>query len=245
MVNTIRNKMRSFIRRIRTLISTVPFLYLPLAQRLSGGEPVSRETEIVIEGFPRSANSYAEAAFRVAQTRDVKIAHHCHAAAQVIAASKWSIPCLVIIREPEEACRSLMMHHPSLFTARDLFKEYIVFHEHILVHRSDFVLVTFEKVTTHFSDVIRAVNDRFGTSFSLPQEDSDEEVFEALDTFSRLRGTVADGTEPYSPLRTDAEKARRSLEKQAAREIIQQQRGTRLHTKANELYQLLLKSADL
>ena len=232
-------------RRLRTLISAKPALYMPLAPLFTGGETTKRDTEIVIEGFPRSANSFAEAAFRVAQPRDVKIAHHCHAAAQVIAAAKWSIPCVVIIREPEEACRSLMMHHPGLFTARDLFKEYIIFHEHIWDCRSGFVLVTFENATKRFTDVVLAVNNRFGTNFSLPKEDSEAEVFETLDTISRQRGTVTDGLEPYSPLRSKTDKAKRSLEKQAAREVIRQQRGTRLHSKAIELYKKFSKSADL
>lgn len=238
-------KVSSVLRRIRTKMSSKPALYLPLADHLSVGEAVKRDTEIVIEGFPRSANSYAEAAFRVAQNRDVAIAHHCHAAAQVIAAARWSIPCLVIIREPEEACRSLMMHHPGLFTARDLFNEYVVFHEHIWAYRNDFVLVTFETITTRFTDVVRTVNSHFGTRFSLPQEEPDTKVFEALDMLSRQRGTVSDGAEPYSPLRSDAEKAQRALEKQKTREIIHQQRGTKLHSKATELYQTFLRSADL
>jgi hypothetical protein len=40
------------------------------------------------------------------------------------------------------------------------------FHRAVAPHRSGFVIAPFELVRTDFGDVIRAVNDRFGTGFA-------------------------------------------------------------------------------
>src|SRR5918999_5771267 len=87
----------------QTIVAQQPLLALPLARLRGHGVPFERDTEIVIEGFPRSANSFAVAAFARAQGRKPKIAHHVHAPAQVIAAARAGIPAIVLIRNPEEA----------------------------------------------------------------------------------------------------------------------------------------------
>src|SRR5215210_2906944 len=52
---------------------------------------VARRTQIVIEGFPRSGNTFAVVAFEQAQRESVRVAHHLHMPAQVIRAAQWSI----------------------------------------------------------------------------------------------------------------------------------------------------------
>ena len=49
-------------------------------------------TQMVIEGFPRSGNTFAVFAFRHAQRRDIRVAHHLHAPAQVIRAVGGECP---------------------------------------------------------------------------------------------------------------------------------------------------------
>ena len=61
---------------------------------------VTPDTQLVMEGFPRSANSFARVAFNRAQSERVRIAHGLHVPAQVIRAARWRIPTLVLIRKP-------------------------------------------------------------------------------------------------------------------------------------------------
>jgi hypothetical protein len=49
---------------------------------------VDRTTQLVIEGFPRSGNTFAVVAFEQAQRQSVRIAHHLHAPAQVMLAAR-------------------------------------------------------------------------------------------------------------------------------------------------------------
>lgn len=72
---------------VMTRLAPYPSLALPLAPLRGEGELVGARTDLLVESYPRSASSFAVAAFRVAQEpRSVRIAHHTHAAGHVIAA---------------------------------------------------------------------------------------------------------------------------------------------------------------
>ena len=76
---------------------------------------VKKDTEIVIEGYPRSANTFAVAAFLLAQGRPVKIAHHLQVPAQVIQGVQWNITTIVTEQESARCCTfSLGEREPRL-----------------------------------------------------------------------------------------------------------------------------------
>ena len=99
--------------RVRQYLGLYPFLFLPAARLLGNRRRreflVSPSTDLVIEGFPRSGNTFAVAAFVLSQPRPVRIAHHHHVPAQVIYAVKRGIPVLVVVRKPDDAVLSLVM----------------------------------------------------------------------------------------------------------------------------------------
>ena len=66
--------------------------YLQLARRRKGRAVVGPDTELVIEGFPRTANTFAVFAFQTAQARPVRVAHHLHAPIQVTVAARRPPP---------------------------------------------------------------------------------------------------------------------------------------------------------
>lgn len=110
-------------------------LYIPLVRLYSKvapipGHPVTRSTEIVIEGFPRSANTFATVAFQNAQDRLVRIGHHVQAAAQVNLAEKWRIPIIVLIREPDVALLSYIIFNQFAWI-NQVFREYVRFYWYI------------------------------------------------------------------------------------------------------------------
>jgi hypothetical protein len=125
---------------------------------------VRRDTELVIEGFPRSANTFAVVAFEIAQQRKVRIAHHLHAQAQVIRAVTLGIPACILIRKPLDAIRSLMVRHKHVTWTAALL-HYLGFYEELLSLRSQFVIATFEQVISDFGAVVDRINRRFGTQF--------------------------------------------------------------------------------
>jgi hypothetical protein len=148
-----------------TIVARYPGLALPVARLRGHGAIVDVDTDVLIEGYPRSANSFAVAAFGLAQPGPVRIAHHTHAPAHVIAAVRRGIPALVLIREPEDAVLEFVIVKPHLNIGQAL-RGYLRFYEPLLAHRRGFVIGAFPEVTADFGAVIRRLNQRFGTRFA-------------------------------------------------------------------------------
>lgn len=145
-----------------------PFLFSALAP-LRERYPYSRRAvragdDVVIEGFPRSANTYATEAFLRLQNKEIRIGNHFHSPAQFLLASKFNVPAMLVLRCPEDAILSLLIFYPKA-SALELANRYISFHKPLLTIKSDFVVAPFEEVTQSFSRSISRLNIRFGTKF--------------------------------------------------------------------------------
>lgn len=67
------------------------------------GSHVRERAEIIIEGFPRSANTFSVLAFTLTLRRNVFVTSHFHAEAKVLQGVKFGIPVIVLIRHPVDA----------------------------------------------------------------------------------------------------------------------------------------------
>ncbi len=178
---------RQALYDVKTIVAKYPAIALPIARRRHGF-PVDRHTEIVIEGFPRSGNTFAYTAFVMAQPSLVRAAGRVHAPAQLIAAARWGIPGIVLIRHPEEAIPSFLIRHPRTGVRRAM-RGWLRFYEPLLPYLGKLVVGTFDQVTTDFGEVVARVNERFGTNFAPFQhtEESVRKVWEAIDRDYRTR----------------------------------------------------------
>jgi hypothetical protein len=177
--------------RLRTRVSGHPRLYLPFARRKYPGpspEVISSATEFVIDGYTRSASTFAVYALQLAQPAPVRLAHHLHAPAQLVAAARAGIPALVVIREPQGAILSQLIREPDV-AMRDALAGYARFYECLFRWRDSFVVADFDEVTKDFGAVTRRVNERFGTTFAEfePTERNVRRCFELI----KLRGTLS------------------------------------------------------
>jgi len=153
---------------VRTWVSEHPSIYLPFARRKYRGpspEVIGPDTEVVIDGYTRSALTFAVYAFQLAQERPVRMAHHLHAPAQLIAAAKAALPTVAVIRDPEGAVLSQVVREPHV-ALKDALLSYTRFYSCLLRYRSNFVVADFQEITTNFGAVIRRINEQFGTSYS-------------------------------------------------------------------------------
>ncbi len=182
----------------KTVVSGHPSLALPAARWRGHGEVVHAGTDLLIEGYPRSANSFAVAAFRLAQGRPVAVAHHTHAPGLVLAALKLGVPALVLIRDPDESVLEFVILRPNL-TIRQALRGWVRFYATLLPHRERFVVGSFPEVTSDFGGAIRRVNERFGTGFREFEhtEDNVRECFRQMDAYWRDRLGPAGSVEPY------------------------------------------------
>ncbi|HSK84831.1 MAG TPA: hypothetical protein VK902_15745 [Rubrobacter sp.] len=122
------------------------------------------------------------------ETFDVtSIAHHLHVPAQVVRAAQWRIPTLVLIRRPRDAVLSLVIRDP--ISVDQALKYYISFYEISEKYRDAFVLGLFEEVTEDFGQVMKRINDRFGTTFSLFRHDEENvsKLFAGMEAQARKR----------------------------------------------------------
>ncbi len=147
-----------------TIAARYPALAVSLARLRRYGEPLDNRTELVIEGFPRSGNSFAVAAFRRAQGRPVRVAHHLHAPGHAIAAIRKNVPTLVVVRDPDDAVPEFAASKPNI-PVGEILRGYVRFYESLVPYGTRFVVGAFEEVLSDFPSVIRRINRRFSTSF--------------------------------------------------------------------------------
>ena len=121
---------------------------------------VTSDTDLCIEGFQRSANSFF---YRVVRrcNRQLQIAHHLHAVAQFRRAKRFDVPAVALIREPVDTVSSLLASDPrlSINLALSTYTRFL----HDLAALTDSILVTsFDQATKQPGKVIAALNQRFG-----------------------------------------------------------------------------------
>ena len=184
-----RVQARRAVRRAHELLGDAP-VFLPL-QRLLTPESardraVTDRTQLVIEGFPRSGNTFAAKAFALSQTRPVVVASHVHLPAQVKVAVRKGVPTMVLIRDPADAAVSMAIadaHH----RVEHLVDYWAHYHREIRPLCGELLLVTFEEATTDFGAVVDRLNARFGTAFDRFEHTPEavERVFAAIDDKQR------------------------------------------------------------
>jgi hypothetical protein len=143
-------------------------VYLGFARRKYPGpspEVIGATTELVIDGYTRSASTFAVYALQVAQPRPVRLAHHLHAPAQLIEAARRGVPALLLIREPRGAILSQLVREPGV-ALRDALVAYTRFHACLVPYLDRLLVADFETVTHDFGSVIRRLNSRFGMSLT-------------------------------------------------------------------------------
>jgi hypothetical protein len=192
-----------------------PRLYLALARRRYGERVLGPRTDVLIEGYPRSANTFAVAAFEMAQERPVTVAHHLHAAAHVVAAVEAQVPVILLVRSPMDAIASVIARKPSIDPALAA-RTYLRFYDGVAGVLDACVVAEFGEVVGDFGRVIERVNARFGTSFT-PFEHTDENVrrcFAEIEAGNRARSGAARIAES-AVARPSEERARTAAEARA------------------------------
>lgn len=220
-------------RESRTILGRWP----SAARRFRTGEFPTGNTEICIEGFLRSGNTFAVIAFQRAQPRVVSIAHHVHAAGAVIAAARMGTPTLVLIRPPEESVLSYVIRWPWL-TIGQALRGYVRFYGPLVAYRDRFVVGRFEEVTSDLGAVIRRVNERFGTAFVPyePTEENERAVREELDRWDSNTNRREGGPAELARGRPTEEKEERKV---ALRARYRAPSNRRLRRKAEDLYRTM------
>ncbi|SNS55797.1 hypothetical protein SAMN05421640_0654 [Ekhidna lutea] len=155
---------------------------------------IEKNSSIVIEGFPRSANTFSYWAFRFSQENfeEMHVAHHRHKISQIILGVKRGLPVIVLIRNPEDAIASLKIRHPE-FTYRTMLKVYIFYYSKVIELKNNVIIADFDQVINNYSSILEQVNRKFGTNFSM-FEATPENLKKIKETISQLDDVTRDPT---------------------------------------------------
>lgn len=154
---------------------------------------VTSATDVVVDGFPRSANTFVSRAFAELLGGNARISSHTHSPRTVRRAARLGRPCVLLLRPPDDAVASLLTYDRSL-TARSAFTAYARFYEPLVPLASDVVVGNFAEVVSSFSGLVARVNEQYGVSFPAPADDfsSHERIFTWIDDRAKqLAGTAA------------------------------------------------------
>ena len=156
----------------RNRLGSHPSLY-PLLRLRRARAMVTRDTDVCIEGFPRSANTFAFFPFSLWNPH-ARVAHHLHVPMQVRRAVALGIPCAVLIRRPLDAITSLLLMDGDRLPDGLAYRSYINFYARTLDLRDGVVTCCFEEVIADPFVVVDRLNRRYGTSFEGHSLDAQE-----------------------------------------------------------------------
>jgi hypothetical protein len=219
---------------VRRPVSRLPYawdatMYARAGKRSTLARPA---TALVIEGFPRSGNTFSVAAFQIANGRQPHLGRHLHGAPHLLRAKRLGIPAIALVRAPEDAVPSYLIRREGLH-AEDALTEYIDFYRTAWPARDAYVVGLFDDVTRNFGSVIDRVNRRFGTTFARYEASPENEAaaFALVEEMNRLecRGEVVESQVG----RPSAERNARKAEIAAS---LERPRAARLLRRAQDLY---------
>ena len=164
---------------LKRILQYFPALYIFIQKTRYKGKGygrkiITKNSDIVIEGYPRSANSFSVKAFKFDNGEGYKIATHLHAYPQVIVGVKYNIPTLLLIRNPFDCVVSYMALLAQTigvekinkgYNIKWLLSDYVLFYKKLLPYKDNVVVGVFSNVLTDYGKVIDELNKKFDTNF--------------------------------------------------------------------------------
>ena len=170
----------------------------------------------MVEGFPRSGNTFTVFALQDAANQRLRIASHVHHPSQVIRAVSRGVPTVLVVRDPVSALASYLSYgqHGRPHT---VLKEYVSYHRELIPYIDQTMVCTFPEIVSDLSAIIDRINERF--SLQIPPFDQSPEnvdrVFEEIALQHRLvhKGKNPDfvAPRPMSARRAVTDQARAGL----------------------------------
>ncbi len=202
---------------------------------------VTRNSDLVIEGYPRSGNSFARWAFVIAQKNPVVVADHFHSIGHIRRGIRLGKPVLVLVRNPLDAISSFLVHQKGNYAIQQAVKEYIEIYSYVYHHQARMVVATFEQVTFDFGAVTEMVNQRFSTHFEqfLHTEENVRRCFQIMENRSRRK--MGDPSERVYRISRPVP-SRKSLKNAVIKEMLNESYAGLLQ-KAGKIYEKVVRCA--
>lgn len=146
-----------------TLGNSTTLFFLNKYRNFGDGNIINSKTQLCVEGFQRSGNSYFINFFKMVND-EIMVAHHYHSAVQLVKATKQQIPAVILIREPKDAIASLITWDNRLNIGTAI-ASYQQFYNKALPIKKHCLIVHFNELIKGIDPIITKINQRFYTKF--------------------------------------------------------------------------------
>jgi hypothetical protein len=150
---------------------------------------VTPDVDLVVDGYPRSANSYVRVALERSQAErcGLRLSTHLHSPRAVLRAVRLQLPCMILLRDPRDAAASLVQLLPGL-RLRSAFRIYERYYTPLLAHVDHVHVAAFADVVSDLRGELAKVNAKFETSFTIadPYASMSSEAMSGIDDRSAL-----------------------------------------------------------
>ncbi len=216
-------------------------LYETLARTHEPHHLCRPDTRLVVEGYPRSSNSFAvdmigEAA--IGFVHRSQIAHHTHDVANLQIAQAYGIPKVILIRTPEDAILSFHIYSRAPIP-RCAVKYADFYAEALKLMKRNAALIHFRDITGDFSTVIARIN-AIG-DFNIP-EDQDFEVIRTR-ALGLVRGRASGASQEDAVRQVAAPNEQREAIKKTLRGDVRDFLAE--HPRAQRVYERVMAKAGL
>jgi hypothetical protein len=230
----VRHLWRNFLRRAKNLLGLDP-VFLPVLLRLTPlgtSRQITPSTDLVIEGFPRSGNTFTAFAVDDASGHQLTIASHVHQPSQIKLALARGVPTVLVVRAPVAALASYLVYDPR-FSASTVIGEYCSYHRQLVPYAERLLVCEFDEVTSHTCSVIDRINHRYSLRIGPFDEEPShvDQVFAQIEWRHKL---VHPGLDPV-PSAASPQSDRRKVNEQM-REALLHPRNAAQMAEAQELF---------
>lgn len=142
-----------------------PILFTPVAKALRPHWLSDHTYDIMIDGFPRSANTFAAAGLRLCDANLRVVCHH-HNPISVIRALNHGKPTCVLVRDPVDALASFMIQTGWRFDYA--IAGYVMYYRTLAPFVENILVATFQQVTNDFPLFVARINSAFGWKIRPP-----------------------------------------------------------------------------
>lgn len=206
------------------------------------------DDDILIEGFPRSGNTFFYYSFWLSQksrAKPLRIGGHFHLPFQFFLAQRWHIPAVLLLRPPVPTVLSYLVFLNGTIDLGRALARYTHFHETAARAAGSYVVVPFGEATSDPGGALARIDQRFGTDFALTADRdlTRKATIEAIerDRLGRIERGITDRQT------SDLQQTTPSAAKDEARERYQAQLAAGAHKdwlyRAERIHERLLTQA--
>lgn len=130
----------------------------------------TQNKSLVVEGFPRSGNTFLSDFIIVSQPAEFRFAHHTHLAENVLLGIDNNIPAIVLIRNPVDAVSSFVIYSDK--TIEFALNKWERFYSMISGLEAPLLIVSFETIISKPLSILEAANKQFTTDLAIPDSEA-------------------------------------------------------------------------